>query len=97
MTLALAAIHPPDACGSAGIAFHSNEKLASVSSEKTTPAMAAAFGVFNPASVRPSIWLMPSTLAAHALTGRAGDPALSFSGGPEEAGRAASRRRSAKS
>ena len=64
MTLALAAIHALDACGSAGIALHSNPKLARVSSEKTTPAMAAAFGVFNPASVRPSTWLMPSPLPA---------------------------------
>lgn len=31
---------------------------------KSDPAMAAAFGVFNPASVRPSIWLMPSNLFA---------------------------------
>jgi hypothetical protein len=52
MTLALPASHAPDACGSAGIALQSNPKLARVSSEKTTRAMAAAFGVFNPASVR---------------------------------------------
>ena len=54
--------HAPDACGSAGIARQSNPKLARVSNEKTTPAMAAAFGVLSPASVRPSIWLMPSNL-----------------------------------
>ena len=61
------ASHAPDACGPAGIALQSSPKLAKVSSEKTTPAIAAAFGVLNPASVRPSTWLIPSTLAARAL------------------------------
>jgi hypothetical protein len=50
----LAASHPPDACGSAGMAVHSNPKLIRVSNEKTTPATAAALGVLNPASVRAS-------------------------------------------
>ena len=62
--------HAPDACGSAGIARQSNPKLARVSNEKTTPAMAAAFGVLNPASVTPSTWFMRSTLPVGVRTGR---------------------------
>jgi hypothetical protein len=40
------------------MAVHSNPKLIRVSNEKTTPATAAALGVLNPASVKPSAWLM---------------------------------------
>ena len=34
-SVVLAASHPPDACGSAGIALHSNPKLVRVSSENS--------------------------------------------------------------
>ena len=46
--LELPATHAPDASGSAGMALKSNPKLARVSREKTTPVMAAGFGVFSP-------------------------------------------------